>query len=49
MNYEVFLVARVRESLRAGRSDNEALAEGLARCHSYKLRPAQKSRPFRVI
>ena len=31
MDYEVFLVARVAEARRAGRSEDEALAEGLAR------------------
>jgi RND superfamily putative drug exporter len=31
MDYEVFLVARVREAWRAGLSDGDALAEGLAR------------------
>lgn len=31
MDYEVFLVARVAEARRAGRSETEALAEGLAR------------------
>jgi RND superfamily putative drug exporter len=31
MDYEVFLVARVREAWRAGLSDSDALADGLAR------------------
>jgi RND superfamily putative drug exporter len=31
MDYEVFLVARVAEARRAGLSEDEALAEGLAR------------------
>jgi RND superfamily putative drug exporter len=31
MDYEVFLVARVAEARRAGRTDSEALAEGLGR------------------
>jgi RND superfamily putative drug exporter len=31
MDYEVFLVARVREARKAGRSEAEAVAEGLAR------------------
>jgi RND superfamily putative drug exporter len=31
MDYEVFLVARVREAWRAGRSDRDALTDGLAR------------------
>jgi RND superfamily putative drug exporter len=31
MDYEVFLVARVREERRAGRSESEAIVEGVAR------------------